>query len=187
MFIYSMKASTLKFIAVVIISIGLLITLISVIPGTGESVYAANAGAPGKEARINFKNIKTNEDRAGFLRQFGWEPEPEAVENVEVLIPKEFDAVYLKYNEIQKAQSLDLSKYRNKTVQRYTYRITNYPGYNGDVYANLLIYKNSVISGDICSAALNGFMRYFDTSPQMHQVKRDLQNRPHITSMTVRI
>ena len=32
MFIYSLKASTLKFIAIVVISIGLLITLISVIP-----------------------------------------------------------------------------------------------------------------------------------------------------------
>lgn len=168
MFIYSLKASTLKFIAVVIISIGLLITLISVIPGTGDAVYAANAepdvAAAGQDVKINFKNIKNNEDRVEFLRRFGWEADPEAIENVEALIPKEFDAVYLKYNEIQKSQSLDLSKYKNKTVQRYTYRITNYPGYKGDVYANLLIYKNNVVGGDICSAALDGFMHGFDSS-----------------------
>lgn len=165
MFIYSLKASTLKFIAVVIISIGLLITLISVIPGTGDSVYAASAetnAAAGKDVKINFKNVKNNEDRIAFLRQFGWEADPEAIENVEALIPKEFDAVYLKYNEIQKAQSLDLSKYKNKTVQRYTYKIKNYAGYTGEVYANLLIYKNNVIGGDICSAALDGFMHGFD-------------------------
>lgn len=167
MFIYSMKASTLKFIAVVIISIGLLITLISVIPNAGESVYAANAetnASAVKETKINFKNVKNNEDRIEFLRQFGWEASPEAIENVEALIPKEFDAVYLKYNEIQKAQSLDLSKLKNKTVQRYTYKITNYPNYTGDVYANLLIYKNNVVGGDVCSAAIDGFLHGFDST-----------------------
>ena len=159
MFIYSLKASTLKFIAVVIISIGLLITLISIIPGGGDSVYAASSGS---DAKINYKNIKTNEDRINFLNQFGWEVNPEAVETVEIIIPKNFDAIYQKYNEVQKAQSLNLEKYRNKAVKRYTYEITGYAGFNGTVYANLLVYKNQVIGGDICSAELDGFIHGFD-------------------------
>lgn len=160
MFIYSLKASTLKFIAVVIISIGLLITLISVIPSSGDNiVYAASTK---DEVKINYKNIKTNEDRINFLKQFSWEVNPEAVENVEIIIPKEFDAVYKKYNDVQKAQSLNLEKYKNKAVKRYTYEIIGYNGYSGTVYANLLVHKDRIIGGDICSAELDGFMHGFD-------------------------
>ena len=161
MFIYSLKASTLKFIAVVVISIGLLITLISIIPGGGETVYAAsNAGK--SDVKINYKNIKTNDERINFLKQFGWEVNPEPVETVEIIIPGEFDAIYKKYNEVQKAQSLNLEKYKNKPVRRYTYEITEYPQYNGTVYANILVYKEKIVGGDICSAELNGFMHGFD-------------------------
>ena len=38
------------------------------------------------------------------------------------------------YNEIQKQQGLDLSKYRRKNATRYTMEITNYGEYNGKVY-----------------------------------------------------
>lgn len=164
MFIYSLKASTLKFIAVVIISIGLLITLVSIIPNGGESVYAASNSdkTNTNDAKINYKNIKTNEDRINFLKQFGWEVHPEPVETIEVIIPKEFDAVYKKYNDVQRAQSLNLEKYKNKAVKRYTYEVSEYPGQSGRVYANLLIYNDRVVGGDICSAELDGFMHGFD-------------------------
>ena len=161
MFIYSLRASTLKFIAVVVISIGLLITLISLIPGTGDTVYAT-ASEDGNKVKIIYKDIKTNEERINFLKQFEWEVNPEAVEMVEVIIPAEFDAVYKKYNEVQKVQKLNLEKYKNKTVKRYTYEVTNYPNYTGTVYANILIYKDRVIGGDICSAEVNGFMHGFE-------------------------
>ena len=156
MFIYSLKASTLKFIAAVVISIGVLITLITVIPNGSDSVYAVS------DEKINFKNIKINEDRVNFLKQFGWEVNPEPAEVAEVVIPKEFDAVYKKYNDVQKAQSLNLEKYKNKTVKRYTYEVMDYPDYNGLVYANVLVYKDQVIGGDICSAQIDGFMHGFD-------------------------
>ena len=161
MFIYSLKASTLKFIAVVVISIGLLITLISIIPNGADTVYAASETGKNNE-KINYKNIKTNDDRISFMKQFGWEVNPEPVEAVEIIIPKDFDAVYKKYNDVQKAQSLNLEKYKNKAVKRYTYEIAGYPGYKGTVYVNLLIYKEKIIGGDICSAEINGFMHGFD-------------------------
>ena len=160
MFIYSLKASTLKFIAVVVISIGLLITLISIIPSGGDTVYAASD--TNKDVKINYKNIKTNEDRINFLKQFEWQVNPEPVEAVEIIIPKDFDAVYKKYNDVQKAQSMNLEKFKNKAVKRYTYEIMEYPGYNGKVYANILVHNDKVIGGDICSAELNGFMHGFD-------------------------
>jgi hypothetical protein len=161
MFVYSLKASTLKFIAVVVISIGLLITLISIIPNGQEPVFAA-AASNKSEVKINYKNIKTNDDRISFLKQFGWEVNAEPVETVDIVIPKDFDAVYKKYNEVQKAQLLNLEKFKNKAVKRYTYEIIGYPEYSGIVYANVLVHKDKVIGGDVCSAELNGFMHGFD-------------------------
>ena len=158
MFVYSLKASTLKFVAVVIVSIGLLITLVAVIPTGSESLRVSANAAPA----INFKEIATAEDRAEFLTQYGWEINPEAVEVVDVVIPKEFNAVYTKYNDVQKQQKLDLSKYKNKTVKRYTYEVTNYPDYEGRVLVSVLIYKDRVVGGDICSAEADGFMHGFE-------------------------
>ena len=72
-----------------------------------------------------------------------------------------FDKVFNGYNEIQKRQGLDLSKYKGKTVTRYTYEVTNYENENGKVYANVIVYRNKVIGGDICSANVGGFIHGF--------------------------
>ena len=96
-----------------------------------------------------------------FLSQFGWDAGKEAVEEVEVRIPTDFDKVMNSYNEVQKAQGLDLAKYKGKTATRYTYQINNYPDYEGTVYANIIVYKNRVIGGDICSSDVSGFIHGF--------------------------
>ena len=71
MFIYSLRASTLKFFAVICVALTTLITLIAFIPEyNGENMGSILTAG---EAEINFDKIKTNEDRLGFLRQFGWE------------------------------------------------------------------------------------------------------------------
>ena len=64
------------------------------------------------------------------------------METVEVCVPETFDNVYLGYNEMQKEQGLNLAKYKGKTVTRYTYKVENYPDYEGTVYLSLLVYKN---------------------------------------------
>ena len=96
-----------------------------------------------------------------FLGQFGVTVDPTALEEEEIKIPDTFDKVYMGYNEIQRAQGLDLSKYKNKKVTRYTYKVTNYEGYEGEVYANLLVWRDKVIGGDVCSADVNGFVHGF--------------------------
>ena len=68
----------------------------------------------------------------------------------------------LSYNDLQKAQGLDLSEYKGKSAMRYTYEITNYPDYDGTVYANIIVYKNRVIGGDICSSGTQGFIQGFE-------------------------
>ena len=154
MFIYSLKASTIKFFAVVCVALATLITLIAFIPVSavdGETAVSANV-------EINYGGIKTNDDSIRFLEQFGWQVNPEAVESIEVTVPEDFDKIFSAYNELQKSQGLDLSRYKKKNVMRYTYEVTNYDGYNGTVYANILVYRNKVIGGDVCSADVKGFM-----------------------------
>ena len=105
--------------------------------------------------------IRSNEDRIAFLAQFGWTVEGEPLESTTVTVPQEFDKVFAAYNELQRAQGLDLTHYSGKTVERYTYKVTNYEGHEGTVLANLLISRGRVIGGDICSAEHEGFVHGF--------------------------
>ena len=159
MFIYSLRASTLKFFAVICVSLVALITMIAFIPAYGsDDGYVAASG----EVDIQYDGIKTGEDRIEFLKQFGWEVKADPKESVEVTIPAEFDKVFAAYNELQRAQGLDLSTYAGRVVTRYTYRVTNYEGHEGDVFANLLVSRGRVIGGDICAADANGFLQGFE-------------------------
>ena len=83
-----------------------------------------------------------------------------------VTIPAEFDKVFAAYNEMQKEQGLNLLKFKNKEVTRYTFSVTNYAGYDGTVYANVLVYRNKVIGGDICSADVSGFIHGFENNQE---------------------
>ena len=155
MFVYSFKASTLKFFGVICISLVLLIALVFLIPTYSKDTTAEIALF---NENISFDKVKNASDVKEFLSQYGWEVESEPFEECEITIPKEFDKVMTSYNEIQKQQGLDLSKYAKKSAKRYTYKITNYPDYNGTVYANVIVYRDKVISGDICSADAKGFI-----------------------------
>lgn len=159
MFIYSMRASTIKFCGVLCVALVALITLIAFVPAYGSEAPDASAG---QNVDYNYEKIKTNDDRIEFLSQFGWQVKSNAVAEEEVLIPEQFDKVFSGYNEIQRRQGLDLSKYKKKLVNRYTYEVTNYNGYEGTVYANILVYRNRVIGGDICSADISGFLHGFE-------------------------
>lgn len=162
MFIYSVRAGTLKFFGVLCIALCTLITLIAFVPGIDANIADTSAGAAASGSQVRYDKVKDAGDAAEFLAQFGWTVTPEPVEVKEVIIPSEFDRIFSGYNEIQKQQGLDLSKYRRKTATRYTFELTNYGDYNGKVYANVLVYHNRVIGGDICSADMTGFMHGFE-------------------------
>lgn len=159
MFICSVKGNTLKLFAIIALAIAAATVLAVALPGV-EAVEAGSIIEKGES--INYDKIKTESSRLEFLRQFGWEVKESCVEEVEIKIPADFDKVMNSYNEIQKSQGLDLSKYKGKTVQRFTYEVTNYPDYDGTVYANIIIYKSRVIGGDICSSDRDGFIRGFE-------------------------
>lgn len=161
MFIYSLRAGTVKLVGVICVALTVLITLIAFIPTYADGDSTATAGGD-PSAEYRYDKIKTAADAAEFLGQFGWQVEAEPVETKTVTIPAEFDKVFAAYNEIQKAQGLNLLKYKNKEATRYTFSVTNYAGYEGTVYANVLVYRNKVIGGDICSADVSGFIHGFE-------------------------
>ena len=155
MFICSLKASTLKFFGIIGVSVITLVALIFLIPSYSN---ATTANIEAMNENISFDNVKSASDGVKFLSQYGWSVEEKPIDEADVTIPKDFDKILTLYNEIQKQQGLNLEKYQNKSAKRYTFKVLNYPNYEGTVYANIIVYKNKVIGGDICSANTKGFM-----------------------------
>lgn len=155
MLICSVKGSNLKIIAAFILSAVIIAVFVALVPPS-DGGAVSEAGV----SEEKFEGISSLEKRVEFLKNYGWEVEEEAHEVTDVTIPAEFDNVYKQYNELQKAEGLNLEDYAGVTATRYTYVVKNYD-YDGTVYANLLIYKDKVIGGDICSADVNGFIHGF--------------------------
>ena len=150
--IFTLRSSTLKFLLVLVLSAAALSTLVVAVPP------AANTEVSSK---TSYSGIETNGDRVSFISKFGWVVDAEPVLTAPVSIPKEFDAYYMKYNDVQLSQGLDLSKYRGKEAIKYTYNITNFKDYDGKVYVNLIVYDNKIIGGDVCSADSADFIYGF--------------------------
>ena len=90
-----------------------------------------------------------NDARVKFLQDFGWEVESSPVESSQVRIPETTSEVFDRYNQLQKANGYDLSKLAGKNAMRYVYKINNYPGATAPVYATVLVYKNTIVGGDV--------------------------------------
>ena len=155
MFVYSVKTSKTK-ILTLIIALAAIITA-AVFIMKAEKKPAANDSA------VSYK-AENAAERTAFLSQFGWKISEDPAEISEVIIPADFDAGYLEYAAMNKAQGLDLELYKGMRAKRWTYDILNYPGLENQtgVQANLLIYEGRVIGGDICSLEQGGFMHSFE-------------------------
>ena len=164
MCVYSVRATTIKFFGVICVALATLITVIALVPGYVAGEGDVQVGSDGEEVVqvISYEKVKTAEDAAKFLTQFGWEVNTDDVEEVDVTLPSAFDKILTAYNELQMRQGLNLTKYKNKPVVRYTFTVKNYPGAEGPVLANVLVYRNRVIGGDLCSAEMSGFVTGFD-------------------------
>lgn len=159
MFVYTVRANTLKFFGVIAVSLVVLCAIVLSVPEYRPSATKAVAA---QAEKYTYDKVKTAEDAASFLAQFGWEVEKEPLEEITISIPAEFDKVMNAYNELQRSQGLDLTKYRGREVTRYTFCVTNYPDYTGTVLANVITYKGKVIGGDLCSSDVTGFICGFE-------------------------
>ena len=151
MFICSVRASTLRFVGVAVLCAVLLFG--TLILSDGKLVAAASGTA------VSYTGADTDAGRIDFLERQGWRVKAGVVEEATFTLPENFDRVMQGYNEIQKTQGLDLSRYRKKKVTRYTYEVTNYPDYDGTVYANLIVYRGRIVAADLSSADPLGFVR----------------------------
>ena len=106
----------------------------------------------------------TNDARVKFLTDLGWEVTPSPTETGEVRIPKAGDEVFDRYNELQRSQGYDLTKYAGKKVMRYVYQINNFPEAKEPVYATVLVYKDRIIGGDITDTTPGGRVQGFAPS-----------------------
>ena len=150
MFIYSVRASTVKFFAFVILTLALVVGAVSL--GEEQAVLASGSGT-----EIDYSGIKTLEDRVAFIGRFGVRVDADSEESCPFTMPESFDRVIVGYNELQKRQGLDLSKYAGKRVTRYTYEVENYKS-EERVLVNLFVYRGKVVACDISTADPEGFV-----------------------------
>lgn len=102
----------------------------------------------------------TEEERQKFIRSFGWEVAEEPLTVMEVKIPEEFDSVYEEYNNLQKTQGMDLTKYQGKRCKKYQYSVLNYPDRPEHVVCTLLVYDGRVVGGDISGVGEKGYSAF---------------------------
>lgn len=151
MFVCTLRASTIKFFVVIALTLAILIGAIAV-GGAGATTVSAAVD-------VDFSGIKENEDRVNFISSLGVKVKDAPIEEISFSIPERLDGAMSKYNEIQKSQGLDLTRYKNKKVTRFTYLVSEYPDYEGDVYVNLIVYRGTVVACDISSADPDGFVK----------------------------
>ena len=144
MFIVTAKFSRRRVVLAAVCLLILIALPLALLSGHGKAPDAVAAG--------------TNDARVDYLRSRGWEVESEPVETLSVPLPDELAEPYLSYNALQLEQGFDLSAYCGKTLERYTYAVTNYPDHAGACQADLYICEDVVVAGDIVCTGENGFM-----------------------------
>lgn len=154
MFVFSVHKRQVK--------LAILVGCIAVIAAAFFFVSQKGDVEAAKTPTVNI-NASTAEERIAYLSQFGWSVEADPLEVMEVIIPETFDDTYTNYNALQQSQGFDLTLYAGKRVKKWSYRVTNYPGYESMdcIQATMLIYDGKVIGGDVCSTQLDGFMHGF--------------------------
>ena len=150
MFIFTTKFNRKKAVAIVLalaVVLFAIILIAGLVRGAGtEEVASLSAVA------------RNNGQRVQFLRSLGWEVDEDAIDQRDIVIPKTFAGIYEEYNQIQISQGFDLSQFGGVEATRYTYMILNYPGYEADVVADIIVYRGEIIAGNIQSTAHEGFM-----------------------------
>ena len=129
------------------------LVIIGIVLLLGTRTQAAQAGTGAKAAA----SAKSEKGRVAFLESCGWKVESPAMKEETILIPKRFSPVFEEYNDLQKQQGYDLSRYCGKEVKLYTYKVLD-SKLGDNVLASLYVSNGTVIGGDVHSTALDGFM-----------------------------
>lgn len=104
------------------------------------------------------EHVDTNEQRVAYLNALGWEVDPEPLEALKLTLPSTLEEPYRSYNELQLKQGFDLTPFLGETLERCTYRVTNYPGRALDCQVDLYIHDGTVVAGDVICTGADGFI-----------------------------
>lgn len=115
----------------------------------------------GSKTQTTAAPVTNNDARVDFLAGFGWDVTNSPTESSQVRIPENTTEVFERYNNLQKSQGYDLTRYAGKNVMRYVYKVNNFPNATEPVYATVLVYKGQVIGGDITDTAPGGKVQGF--------------------------
>lgn len=100
----------------------------------------------------------TNEERIAYLASLGWGVNDQPIETLSVTLGETLEEPYLSYNDLQRSQGFDLTRYCGQTLSRYTYVVTNYPDASLPCQADLYVCDGALAAGDIVCTGENGFM-----------------------------
>ena len=151
MFVFTAKLNRKK---AVLITAGLAVVLALI-------VIAVHAATGGKKADMHpsESGIRGVEDIVAYLASLGWQVESEPIETQSIVIPRRFNGVYADYIKLQKEQGYPIENYAGMQAVRYSFRVTNYPTGEKDIVADVVLFGQEIIAGDVQSTASDGFMR----------------------------
>ncbi len=121
------------------------------------AVLALRSGKTGADT-TEAPRVETNEQRVAYLAALGWEVEPEPLETLRLTLPDTLEEPYRSCNELQLKQGFDLTACLGETLERSTYRLTNYPGRPDGCQADLYVLNGEVVAGDVVCTGANGFI-----------------------------
>lgn len=115
------------------------------------------AGCFGGDKETEVITAATNEERVAYLEALGWQVEPQPIETLDLQLPERLEGEWDAYAKLQKGQGLPFSEFAGQAVKRYTYTVTNYPEIPQGVQANLYLWGDQIIGGDVIFTGQGGF------------------------------
>ena len=107
------------------------------------------AGCFGGDKETEVITAATNEERVAYLEALSWQVEPQPIETLDLQLPEKLEGEWDAYAKLQKGQGLPFSEFAGQAVKRYTYTVTNYPEIPQGVQANLYLWGDQIIGGDV--------------------------------------
>lgn len=92
-----------------------------------------------------------------YLQGLGWQVERDPIETLDLQLPQQLTESWDDYAAMQDEQGFPFTDYAGQPIRRYTFRVTNYPGVESGVQANLYLCEDVLIGGDIVATGKGGF------------------------------
>ena len=92
-----------------------------------------------------------------YLQELGWQVESDPIETLDLQLPQQLTESWGDYAAMQDEQGFPFTDYAGQPIRRYTFRVTNYPGVESGVQANLYLCEDVLIGGDIVATGKGGF------------------------------